>query len=260
MAPPARHHQRRRAVGARNQRVGAGLDEQPHRLGVGVLGGEEEGGRPEPVQPAALAVLHAVGGHPRVEVDPVRDQLADEVDAVDAPRRDRPGHPAARVRPPRAHRLVQRVPARAGRRRVRTPVEEAARQLPVGVGGGNHQRALPVGQGVVHVRPRIEQRLGRRNRAGADREEQRREPGRLRRPEVAPARPRLPRGANVNVRARLGQRPDRRRVVARRRPHQRRLAAHLVTPVRIGARRQKHPHRVGATRPRRRHQRRLAPR
>ena len=148
----------------------------------------------------------------------------------------------------------------AASRRVRAPVEETARQFPVGVGGRDHERALPVRQRVVHVRPRVEQGPRRLDRAGPDREEQRREPGGLGRAEVAPARPRLSRGPHVQVGSELGQRPDRRRVVPRRRPHQRRLSAHLVPPVRIRAGRQQHAHPAGRSRPRRRHQRRLSPR
>ena len=100
---------------------------------------------------------------------------------------------------------MQRVPPRAGRRRVRAPVEQSARQLPVGVGGRDHQRGLAVGQRVVDVRPGVEQRARCFDRTRPDREQQRREPRGLRRAEVAAAGPRLPRGPHVQVGSSLGR-------------------------------------------------------
>ena len=105
-------------------------------------------------------------------LDAPRDQLLDDIDAVERAGRHRAGR-VAEVRPAAVNRLVQRIPSRAREVRIGAAVEQQVGQLPVGVGGGDDQRAFAVRQRVVDVGARIEQRSRAVEAAGADREQQR---------------------------------------------------------------------------------------
>ena len=67
----------------RDLRVRAGRGQHLHHFEVDVLRGQQKRGRAEPIVPVALAVLHAVLGHARVDIDALRDQLLDDLDAVE---------------------------------------------------------------------------------------------------------------------------------------------------------------------------------
>ena len=130
-----RHHQRRGAVGGGNQRVGTRLEQHPHRLDICHLGRQHERRSAQPVEPIARTVPYAVAGHPRIHVDSPGEQLSDQVDAIERAGGERPRGAEPDVHPPRAHGLVQGVPARPCMGGVGAPIEQIRRHLPVGVGG-----------------------------------------------------------------------------------------------------------------------------
>ncbi len=158
-------------------------------------------------------------------------------------RRNRPRCAEADVRTADPDGLMQRRPARARQVRIGAAVEQQARQLPVRVSDSHHERARAVGQRVVDVRARVEERLDGVDAAAADREQKRGESGRRRAVEHRPAalevgdqrlgggggrHRRGGAGAARPVRALmsapgLDEQADRGGVVACRRPHQRGL-------------------------------------
>ena len=215
-----RHHQRRRPIRAGDPCVGAGSGQHLHDFDVRVLGREEEGRRAEPVQPAALAVFHAVLRHPLVQVDAVRNHLLDEVNAVERAGRLRPWR-RPEVRPTALDRLVQGVPSCPCEIRVRAAIEEEIRELPVRVGRRHNQRALAVRGFVVHVRARVKELAHRAGRSCPDREQQGREPRRRRTVEDGETLTRCPGGAarsNRQIGPRLHKHANSRGVILLRRP------------------------------------------
>ena len=116
---PDRHaggdHQRRRAVGGRGLRIGAGRDQQLHHLDVGVLGGEQKGVAPRRFSrlrwPSFMPffVMRALTIGAACAIIFLITSMLSSVAG-----RDRPRRAEADVRPADAHGLVQRVPARAG--------------------------------------------------------------------------------------------------------------------------------------------------
>ena len=149
---------------------------------------------------------------PRVDVDAARQHLADDVDAVHAAGRDRPRLAEADVHAPRAYRLVQRVPARAGEVRVGPAVEQVVGHRPVRVRDGDDQDALAVRQGGVHVGAGLEQRADRFEVPAPGGEHERREPGHRRHGEDVPP------GRRLRPRRRCARRFRRRPRRARERP------------------------------------------
>ena len=232
-ADPRRHHQRRRAVLVRQQRICAQLDQQAHQLDVGRLRREQEGRGADAVQHVAVAVVRLLR-HPRVQVCAVRGQRADELQVGRRAGDDGWRVVEAEVRPARPLDLVERGPALVVGVRVRAGVQQVRPELVVAVAGRQDERAGSVEQRLLRTRAGLDEQARHGEMAGPHRERQRAEAAR---------------GPRVDVRPAGEQRLRRGQVVLCRRPHQRRLPAPPFRAVRVRAAVEQQPHGVRAAGP-----------
>ena len=104
------------------------------------------------------------------------DQPINEIEGTDGPGRNWSGIAQPDVRTARISHLMQRGPPLRGGVRVSARVEQHRSQLVMRIDNGQHQRARPVRQGVVDLRTRGEQCLGRLDMPGTCCKQQRGKP------------------------------------------------------------------------------------
>ena len=215
-ARPRRHHQRRRPVAHRQERVGPALGKDAHDPHVGVLRGEQERRRPGqrprqhppvggPRHPAALRQAN-------VRIGAVGQQGLDQ------------GRVGAQ------HRGVQGGIARAGRVRIGAAAQQVRGQLAVAAEARDDQGRGAVGRRLVHVGAGVEQQPRALHAPLPRREQQRREAAQRQVPRAvgAPAaeahEQRAGLGARVHVGPVVDEQPHDPGMPLGHRPHQRGLS------------------------------------
>ena len=173
-ADASRRHQRRRAVGGGDLRIGFAVKEHAHQRDVGRFRRHEERRAADAIQHVAIAVAR-LPGDARVHVGAARDKSPHQLEAVEIPGGNRPRHVEAAIRSSRPRHLVQRAPPLRRGVRVGAPFEQRRGQLVMRVVHRQYQRAHAVRQALVDVRAGIEQRARGVEVTAAHREEQRRE-------------------------------------------------------------------------------------